>query len=594
MKVGFVRRAMGAAFAVGLALSGQARADFVGDLANCAGSQIEVVTQAADPEKALKVAAFAVDYGQCIPRVVAVDPLLVGVSVGVAGLQSKKFLRADAEGCIDDSLGKASMPVAGALDVALSNAPGGGAILSSDARALLREIAEGKSNAALYDVPGFALVSETVVCGCAVASTGLQVDELKKEATTVLKGVEDCAAVIENLLGGAYEAGAQATKAVADAAKALYGSVAGALSSIGCSLGLGGCDEEGPPFFCTGYDNMRASGASAQSIKESFAGFTAFAGDSFLRQIEACDTAYEDRIRKKKIADAEAAEAKRLQGEIEKAEQLGSANALGFAFHWSPKCRKDAQCEKSVAALTEQFNAEIKSSDTLGPGGYATFGAAVAGLWEKYSGSAKVAVALAEPRVKKKLRNTRGASAEDRLWAYDCNAFLGRNRQSLCEAKEGFDVCKSYVNAKQWDLCALSGEKPAYFSLPSLAAQDLRNSGCLTADVSRTSVNWQCITKAARDRCSAYRRGGSSLTCKHEEGELKAFVGDALKRLQTPPPAEPPPATRTPPPPSAPATADPPVRPQDPPPPALPTIRRLPPAAPPAEEPAPEDEAPRG
>ncbi len=608
--------------------SSAARADFVGDLAQCAGGPIEIAAAGLDPaqlEKAAIAAEFAIDHGQCIPRVVAVDPLLVGMTVAVAGMQSQKILPGDADGCIDASLGVASKSVAGALDIALANAPGGGAILSSDARELLREIAKGETNNTLYQVPGFALVAETVTCGCAVASTGLPVEELKSQAKTVLQSVDGCEKVVGALLGGAYEAGAAAIASVNDAAAKIYGSAVDTVNAIGCELGFGGCDDEpeGPPFFCVGYESIRAQGQSAQSIVDNYSWMwkdsaTPFANSAFTpmttgpggfgtmpseaaskaidaqnKEVDtwfaACDVSYQAKIDAAKKRKAEEQEEQRILLEIEKAEKLGSSHALRFAFDWIPKCRKDVQCEKGVSTIADQFNADLKDSDTIKQ--YGSFGAAAKAVYKKYSSNAGVAVAFADERRKKAIKKDRKAAVPDRLWAYDCKSFLGRERHSLCRESSGFDVCKGYAKAGQWDFCALGGKAPAFYANGQMLDENLRQAGCIAESRSRTGGAWQCLSPAARERCSAYRRGGSSTSCAHENEAFKRTLRDVLKGLQPAPP----PATRSPT--TAPATTPEraPARTPDPAPAdttILPTIRRLPPVAPPAEDD--EDEAPRG
>lgn len=624
MMLGKFRRAGGGVLAVALVLAGQAHADFVDDLAQCAKAPIKAATDVPDPEKALIAAQFAIDHGQCIPRVVAVDPLLVGMSVGIAGMQSQNILPSDADGCIDKSIGAASKPVAGALDYALANAPGGGAILSSEARALLRDIAEGESNKTLFQIPGFAMVAEAVTCGCAVASSGLPVEELKEQTAIVLESVEGCTKVVGALLGGAYEIGASAAGAVNEAAAKIYGSAVDTVNAIGCELGLGGCDDEpaGPPFFCVGYENIRAQGHSAEAILSNYSWMWKDSGfpsaqnpfapktydellglvpskaaqdaiDAKNKEVDSwfagCEISYQAKVAAEIKRKAEEAEKKRILAEVEKAEQLGSSYALRFAFEWSPKCKKDAQCEKGVSLIADQFNAEIKDPDTIQQ--YGTFGAAAEAIYKKYSSNAGVAVAFAEARRKKAIKADPAASKEDRLWAFDCSSFLGRDAQSICRNVEGFDVCKSYVKKDQHALCALGGADSKFFAKAGVASSNLKSAGCIAQSQSRTSTTLQCVTPLARERCEAFGRGGSPVACAHKQEAAKRKLNDVLKAIQHPPPArQPAPTTPADPSRRAPATPSAPAEP----PPTLPTIRRLPPVAPPAEEPPAEDEAPRG
>jgi hypothetical protein len=566
-------------------LVGGARADFVGDLASCATAPIDAAIQGLDPSTAAKVAAFAVEHGECIPSVVGGDPMLYTMTGFIIALQSDGKLATSTDACIDDSIGLGSKYVADAVDQTLTAIPGGGAVLSADARALLRDIAKGKSNATLYQVPGFSYVAQSVTCGCAVASSGVPIETLKEQAKTLVKGVEGCAAVASKLIGGAYEAGKAAVETVNEAAKEIYGTLSDAANALTCSLFSWGCPkkESGPPpppFFCVGYENLRAHNQSAESIVANYswlwkeAGFfgaslspfdpmTTDLGGNWIKsetakkaldaknneveaRFAACEASYAAKVEaeKKRIADEQ--EAKRILAELEKAEKLASAYALRFAFDWIPKCRKDAECEKGVSKIADLFGADLADDETIKQ--YGTFKLAAAGVYKKYSSNAGVAVAFADERLKKKIRDNSRAPARERLWAFDCNPFLGRDRQSLCRDGVGFDVCKGYAKGSSWDLCVAGGAKAAYFATGGTLEKEMTAVGCIAASRSRKGATWQCLSDLARARCEAFKRGGSSVTCKHQQEALKRSLGEALKNVTVtpaePPPAEPPATTR--------------------------------------------------
>lgn len=570
-----------------LVLAGSAEAgDFVEDLGKCAKAPVKALEKAADPAKAAKAAKFVVEHGECVPRIVGADPTLVFMTGTIAGMQSQGWLPKDSDGCVDSSIGAGSKYVAGAL----INAPGVKSLLSTEAQGLLQQIAKQQTDATLYEVPGFSFVAQSVTCGCAVASEGIPIDELKGQITDTLEGVEGCSGVLANLLGGAYDAGKKAVAAVGDAAAKVYGSMKDTVNAIGCELGLGGCDDDppGPPFFCVGYENIRRQGVSSEQILTSFGwmwketpqvgALAAFAPKTLLasgsvqsvgkdvaaakaaadaqnKEVDgwfaACEVSYQQKIadEAKKIAEAE--EAKRILKELEKAEKLASVYALRFAFDWIPKCKKDSACEKGISMIADQFGADLADPVTIKK--YGTFGAAAKAVYAKYSSNAGVAVAFADERRKKVIKKDRNAAPADKLWAYDCKPFLGREKQSLCRDQAGFDICKAYVKSDRWSLCVKSGAQGAFFATGSLLQSSLKSAGCIPESQTRSSTSWQCLSPAARDRCSDFRRGGSAMSCRHETEAAQKKINDVVNAIEnsrqptTAPPAEPPARTTRPP-----------------------------------------------
>lgn len=574
-------------------LTGSAQAgDFVEDLGKCAKAPVKALEKAADPAKAAKAAKFVVEHGECVPRITSADPTLIVMTGAIAGFQEQGWLPKGADACVDSSIGVGSKYVASAL----VNAPGVSSLLSSDANALLKDIAKGATDQTLYDVPGFAYVAQSVTCGCAVASEGIPIDELKGQITDTLEGVEGCSGVLANLLGGAYDAGKQTVAVVGAAAAQLYGSMKNAVNAVGCELGLGGCDADppGPPFFCVGYSQIRSQGVSADQILSSFgwmwkdtpqtdalgifapktglgsspsSGFPpdkqalAAAADAKNKEVDgwfaACEASYQQALKDaaQKLADAE--EEKRILKELEKAEKLASVYALRFAFDWIPKCKKDSACEKGISMIADQFGADLADPVTIKK--YGSFGAAAKAVYAKYSSNAGVAVAFADERRKAAIKKDRKATPADRIWAYDCRSFLGRDKQSICRDQAGFDVCKSYVKAGQWGLCVKGGAaQGAFFATGSLLQSSLKSAGCIPESQTRVSTSWQCLSPAARDRCSDFRRGGSAMSCRHETEAAQKKINDVVKAIEnsrqptTTAPAEPAPPRTAPPPPRQP------------------------------------------
>ena len=83
---------------------------------------------------------------------------------------------------------------------------------------------------------------------------------------------------------------------------------------------------------------------------------------------------------------------------MEKAEKLGAANALGYAFRWSPKCFDD-KCKASIAKFADMYTKDIQDPETLQY--YKKFSVAIPAMEKKYGSLAEVAVALSRDRVRK-------------------------------------------------------------------------------------------------------------------------------------------------------------------------------------------------
>ncbi len=519
--------------------------DFASDLANCAATPISVTEFAVGPGR--EAAKFVVNHGECVPDVVAGDPLLVGLSGGVAVLMAAKKLPTGAQACMDASIGAASREVADKM-IAV---PGLTSLLPSKGEKLLKEIAyDQATQATLYDVPGISVVTGRLECSCAVASTGMSAVELKESVKDVLNKTGSCGKVVGKIIGGAYDTAKAAAKAAGDAAKAAYSAAKNAINSVGCTLGLGGCDDDnGPPFFCVGYKPMRASNVQPKDIAAMFP--AVFGGDYITREVDRCEKEWQADIAKAAADKAAKEEAARIEKELEKAESQGAAVALGFAFRWSPKCADD-KCKKAVATFADQYTAEMKDPYTIEKQ-YGSFGAAKAKLDKKYDGLAKVAVALSIDRRNKALRADVNAPPAERLPAFACDPFLGRARQSICKADEGFKVCKGYVSKDAWDMCVLGGQQARFYSAGAGLLRILRDSGCAPEASSLRSreapvrgmavqarLRAQCFTPVARAKCDRLAKGGSPIAC---EGSTRlALNRGVLQTLPIKPVQEMPPA----------------------------------------------------
>ncbi len=543
--------------------------NFASDFASCAKGPIDAASFAFEDGKT--AAQFAINHGECVPPVVGGDPLLYGMSGLVGGLQNAGNpppLPHGTQACIDASLGQASRPVASVLDTVLSKT-GLNSMLPSEGRTMLKDIAAGESQASLYQVPGVGQVMQHVSCSCAVASTALDINKLKDRLTSVVKSVEGCKGVVTNLLGGAYGVGAEAAAAAGNAAKGAYNAAKDAINSVGCSFGLGGCGKKGPPFFCTGFKSLRASGVDLGSIKAMFP--SAFIPADYVeRESNQCEQSWAADLAAaaQKVLDDQ--EKKRMVDEVEKAEKLGAANSLGFAFRWMPKC-SDKPCEKSIAAFADLYTKDAQDPETLAY--YKSFGVVVIALNKKYGALAEVAVALSKDRHHKALRENANAPVAERLPAFGCKLFLGRARQSRCAAAAGFQVCKDYALKGEWDLC-IRGGTPGMFAAGNGLENVLRSAGCIPRQISapqfetrgrpasgmrgarRASVQAQCLSPNARVTCDALSRGGSNVQC---EGPLMLTLDRA--RLLPPVRRVPPAVQQTQPPPLRPMQPTRPVQP---------------------------------
>jgi hypothetical protein len=491
--------------------------DFASDLANCAATPISVTEFAVGHGR--EAAKFVVNHGECVPEVVAGDPLLVGLSGGVSILMAAKKLPTGAQACMDASIGAASREIADKI----LTVPGLSSLLPSKGEELLKEIAyDPATQATLFDVPGIAVVTGKLECACAISSTGMKAGELKENIKDVLNKTGSCGKVVGKIIGGAYDSAKAAAKAAGDAAKAAYNAAKNAINSVGCALGFGGCSDGGPPFFCVGYKPMRAANVASKDIAAIFP--AVFGGDYITREVDRCEKEWQADIAKAVADKAAKEEAERIEKELDKAQGQGAPAALGFAFRWSPKCA-DEKCKKAIAIFADQYNAEMKDPYTIEKQ-YGSFGAAKAKLDKKYDDLAKVAVALSIDRRNKALRADLYAPPADRLPAFGCDSFLGRARQSLCKNGEGLKICKKYVIRNAWDMCVLGGSEPRFYAAGAGLIRVLRDSGCVPEASSlrpletpargmavQSRVRAQCFTQLARAKCDRLAKGGSPVSC---------------------------------------------------------------------------------
>jgi hypothetical protein len=471
--------------------------DFISDLAACAKAPISATTFAASQAK--KAATFVVNHGECVPMVVGGDPLLYGMTGGFVGLQSAGKLPTGTQACVDATLGQASKQVANVLQ-AFVNKPPMASFIPADGKAKLIAIAQGQTNDALYEVPGIGLVMDRVECSCAVTSSGLDINELKEHIQDVVESIEGCKDLVGKLLGGVYSA-----------AKAVFGAAKDMINDVGCTLGLGGCDD-GPPFFCTGYFHMRDGGSTREQIVAIFPGL--FPPDMIQSQTQSCEQKYADAL----IAREKAAlEAKATAD----AEQMGAAAAYGFAFRWIPKCY-DQPCKTSIVKFTDMYAADIQDPETIKM--YPDFKQLKLVMENKYGAWATLAVAASKKRRDTALIADENAPAADRLDAFGCKLYLGINRQSLCKNQKGYDVCRGYVDGNAWNVCALTGG-PGLYSAGRALSTILRKAGCIPTvaraasvrevTTSRTpaTLSAQCLSGKARAYCNSFAKGGSRVAC---------------------------------------------------------------------------------
>jgi hypothetical protein len=472
--------------------------DFASDLAACAKAPIDSASFAF--EDGQTAASFTINHSECVPPVVGGDPLLYGLSGLVAVLQNQGTLPKGTQACIDASIGQASKPVAGALDTALGKT-GLSSLLPAEGRTMLKDIAHGQSQATLYDVPGVGVVMDKVACSCAVASTGLDIDKLKDRLNKVMASVSGCENVGKKLIAGIYSTG-----------KAVVGAAKGAVNSVGCTFGLGGCDDDepsGPPFFCVGYDQLRGQGWKHEEVAGIFSGYP-FTTDNYSKWLTQaltdCQTA---RIDAERVA--------KENKEIEIADKLGSANALGFALRWIKKC-SDKVCESGISKMADEYNAEVNDPDTIKF--YGSFAVAKTKLDKKYGERAALAIVLSRDRHFKALRANVNAPVVERLPAFDCNPFLGRARWSLCEKQPGFQVCKDYASKGQWDFCAWAKTQRTFAAGEGLD-RVLRAGGCIPSSPpmrrpggpAAPGLTAQCLSASARAGCDSLVKGGSAVKC---------------------------------------------------------------------------------
>jgi hypothetical protein len=523
--------------------------DFVSDLANCATAPIAAAADGVSI--APKVITFTAEHSECVPKVVAVDPVLVGMTAGVIVLQKANQLPSSGEGCSNAILGPAQRAVAGMIDTTIDTIPGGGSIFPSSGRSMLTQIAKGEGTATLYQVPGMSMVVEDLSCGCAISETGLGIEQLKGSAGTLLKGITSCTSVVNDLFGGGYEAGKAGANAVASAATAVYESFKNAANAVGCAIGLGGCPDKAPPFFCVGYQALRGQGLTPETMKAAFGGGVFAPG--FDANAPICEQDYKNKLAAAEKAERDAAEQRRLARELETAQRVASTYALRFAFDWVPKCDHDPVCETGISLTADNFGKDLADDETIAQ--YGNFGAALQAKITQYSGNAEGTIKIATDRRYSALRADPNAPIGPRLIAFGCRPFLGRNGNSLCTDVIGLNTCKAYVDAGKWSMCAMSANKTFYSSGRALSVM-MRSIGCIPEDGSGMSAPTiltqmgttsprmetgqlvrglgamtarapdtmsrsreqglavQCISAGARQNCGVYKTGGSAVICK--------------------------------------------------------------------------------
>lgn len=566
------------AIALMFSFASTAHAGFTDDLAQCVSAPIEISTAAA--ADGYKAASFVINHSDCVPNVVALDPILIGMTAGVVGLQNAPTpqslrLPIDADQCTAAIFSVAKKPVAGMIAMAADSPPVSFVIPLSSKNQLL-SIANGASDDSLYQVPGVSQIAGNLSCACAVAETGSPVDQVRDKINIALNAIKSagaCGSVLDKLWSGGYDAGKEAASAIAGAISntlaSLYGSFSNGVKKVGCSLGLGGCSSSGPtgpPYFCTGYMVSRTQGYTREELlafwTQIFSSQLNLGGSSGLQlgwaastqvapsppnPYEASINNCEDEYQK---ALAEDARKKLLLQETEKAEKLADAYALGFAFAWSPKCMGEPICQSGISHIADQFGADLKDAETLGTYGY--FASAVVALDAKYASNAQFAVAWGQERRYKALRDNAFAPVAERLPAFGCRPFLGRQGQSLCDSEAGFNVCKQYVRTNQWKLCASSTAPNAFYSGGAALVGLMRGAGCILIPqtAARTPLtpnsnqgrlssargntrsnnaaalgavlalggiepinNYQCISASAYQTCMSMQKGGSPVNC---------------------------------------------------------------------------------
>lgn len=534
-----------AAALAGLSCAAARADDFASDLATCAKGQIDTVQSAI--EDGPVAANFVINHSECVPMVVGGDPLLYGLSGLVAVMQNESVLPKGAQACVDASIGQASKPVAGALDMTLSKT-GLSSVLPSKGIQLLRDIAEGKSKATLYEVPGVGIVMDKVACSCAVASTALDIDKLKDRVLKVVKTAGACTDVAKKLLEGAYGAAKAAAGAVGGAAKEAYEKGKKIVNDIGCATIGMGCDDgpSGPPFFCTGFDSLRAQNISYEDIKSQSL-LSIFGAEKLEPQFAACEQSWQDRLKKAQDEIALKKEQERQQAEYEKAGQLGAANGLGLAFRWIPQCA-DKQCQSAVSKYADQYTAEIQDEYTIKQQ-YGSFNNAKAALDKKYDALCKLAVVLSKDRVNKSLRDDVSAPAAKRLPAFGCRNFLGREGEYLCAATPGYSACQDYAVKGEAELCVSTAKPSVFFSSGGGLERVLRRAGCIPNAASEGAVRGvqsplrvgavataQCLSASGRATCDALARGRSGVRCEGPQ-YLALNRSAGLRNAPTAPPA---------------------------------------------------------
>lgn len=120
----------------------------------------------------------------------------------------------------------------------------------------------------------------------------------------------------------------------------------------------------------------------------------------------------------------------------------------------------------------------------------------------------------------------------------DCKNYLGRAMQSLCESKESYDVCLSYLKQGKWDFCALAGSEKmvARRSTREEAEARLLKLNCTEAKLGRALI-FQCPStdyngSSANWECIAYQNGTPGIGCAPPLDLLGIYADKIMQALK--------------------------------------------------------------
>ena len=350
-----------------------------------------------------------------------------------------------------------------------------------------------------------------IPCACAAATSGLGVEKLKD----LVEKTKSCGVAIAEVgkyLGkgakGAYSAGKKLASKAGELGK-----------QAGCQvvkLVGGGCSKAAPPSgageaekFCKSQGSTVKAAMSKTNRPDDYS-VTCINHAACIVQpgkAPACVTAAEFE---------EHQESKRSENEVR-----CNQNRDKLKVSYDQKCR-DENCRTGVVLVAASYAAGCAkyandSKDALGepmfndPSGW--------------SEEAKFLASLDRLVAESVIRDPKAGRAE-KLAAYGCKPFLGRDLEALCPKGDAYSACKRYVDVNELRLCLEVGNPNSKYVSKAVddpgadIATRLRVNGC-SAFLGRAG-EWLCVEQKGLVLCNDAKSNGAAKACFNNESSKPA------------------------------------------------------------------------